>query len=101
MNNFFQRVLPEREKIEIKQIRPPLPALPNPILSRVVLVEVNGAVSKLKISECETLEYGETVDCLVLVYSIDDQRSFGKILKLSFLFLFFHFVNKKKPESRY
>ena len=43
------------------------------------MVDVNGAVSKLKISECEALDNRETVDCLVLVYSIDDQRSFGKI----------------------
>ena len=61
------------------------------------MVDVNGAVSKLKISECEAIDNRETVDCLVVVYSIDDQRSFGKILKplLSLLFLFFHFVNKK------
>ena len=59
----------------------------------MVLVDVNGAVSKLRISECEALDNRETVDCLVLVYSIDDQRSFGKILSIvcknfsSFLFL--------------
>ena len=59
----------------------------------MVLVDVNGAVSKLRISECEALDNRETVDCLVLVYSIDDQRSFGKILNIvcknfsSFLFL--------------
>ena len=60
---------------------------------RAVFVEVNGAVSKLNISEVEALDSGEMVDCLVLVYSIDDQRSFGKILNIvcknfsSFLFL--------------
>ena len=49
---------------------------------RAVFVEVNGAVSKLNISEVEALDSGEMVDCLVLVYSIDDQRSFGKILNI-------------------
>ena len=80
-------------------------------MSRVVLVEVNGAVSRLKISECEAFDDGEQLDCLVLVYSIDDQKSFGEILSTSFLFpriinfekfhfLFFHYLNKKL-ESRY
>ena len=48
------------------------------LLCRVVLVDVNGSVSKLSIAECEELEGGNIPDCLVLVYSIDDHKSFGK-----------------------
>ena len=45
----------------------------------MVLVDVNGSVSKLSIAEREDLEEeGEKPDCLVLVYSIEDQKSFGK-----------------------
>ena len=47
-------------------------------MCRAVFVEVNDAVSKLNISEVEALDTRETVDCLVVVYSIDDQRSFDK-----------------------
>ena len=54
----------------------------------MVLVDVNGAVSKLRISECEALDNRETVDCLVLVYSIDDQRSFGNSNSIFILLTF-------------
>lgn len=61
-----------------------------------MLVDVNGSVSKLSIAEWEDLgeEGGKLPDCLVLVYSIDDQKSFGKQMFILSWYKIFKFTQQ-------